>query len=117
MYDWVVDNSMTFRPHSRAPERVSFLQPAQRREALDLKAQYATNGRALFGNESEPQCGRGVLWRAAHRVPNIEMATIPSLGSTHRGWSLSLCMWENPIMFLVFASSDRETAQATGECE
>src|ERR1700730_14558434 len=46
MYDWVVDNSMTFRPHSSAPERVSFLQPAQRREALDLKAQYATNGRA-----------------------------------------------------------------------
>src|SRR3984893_12073891 len=64
VYDWVVDNSMAFRPHSRfatlldawmsdaadeltrAPELMSFLQPAQRREALDLKAQYATNGRA-----------------------------------------------------------------------
>jgi hypothetical protein len=45
------------------------------------------------------------------------MATIPSLGSTYREWSLSLYMRENPMMFLVFASSDREKAQATGECE
>ncbi len=49
--------------------------------------------------------------------PNIEMATITSLGSTHHGWSLSLYMRENPIMFLVFASSDREKTQATGESE
>jgi hypothetical protein len=140
---------------TRAPEGVGFLQPAQHREALDLKRQYATNGRAscvplparfVFvrvratnvwdlsmlngstpspnhtgvrgtGNESDAQCGRGVPWRAAHRVPNIEMATITSLGSTHRGWSLSLYMRENPIMFLVFASSDREKTQATGESE